>query len=381
MSAGAAVEVDVDGRRLRLSNLDKTFYPAAGFTKGQVLDYYVRIAPALLPHLRDRPLTLKRYPDGVEGAFFYEKRCPSHRPRWVRTEAVWSEGNRDVIPYCVVNDLPTLVWVANLADLELHTPLHRAPHVERPTALVFDLDPGAPADAVTCCEVALLLRALLARLGLEAFAKTSGSKGVQVYVPLQVETSYGETKAFARAAAELLASRRPDLVVSSMKRSLRTGKVLIDWSQNDAHKTTVCVYSLRARERPTVSTPLEWEEVRRALSAADPAALAFEAGEVLARVKRLGDLFAPVLELRQRLPPPSSLPDALPRELRGAARVHASGAAPPPSPGGASRQPQRRKAGSGRRRPQATTAETPHVRPSPRPARHRRGGPTAAGDA
>jgi len=381
MSTGAAVEVEVDGRRLKLSNLDKMFYPAAGFTKGQVLDYYIRIAPVLLPHLRDRPLTLKRYPDGVEGAFFYEKRCPSHRPRWVRTEAVWSEGNRDVIPYCIVNDLPTLVWVANLADLELHTPLHRAPHVELPTMLVFDLDPGAPADAVSCCEVALLLRALLAGLGLEAFAKTSGSKGVQVYVPLHTATSYAATKAFARAAAELLESRRPDLVVSSMRKPLRTGKVLIDWSQNDAHKTTVCAYSLRAKERPTVSTPLEWEEVRRA-AARDAAGISFEAGEVLARVKRHGDLFAPVLTLRQELPEPSRLVGALPEEYRGAARIHASGAASPPSPGGASRQPERlRKSGSGKRRPQATTAGTPAARPGTRPAQRRQGDPAADGDA
>jgi bifunctional non-homologous end joining protein LigD len=304
MGSGATLDVEVEGRRLRLSNLDKVFYPAAGFTKGHVLDYYVRIAPMLLPHLRDRPLTWKRYPDGVEGAFFYEKRCPSHRPRWVRTEPVWSEGNHAAVPYCVVNDLSTLVWVANLADLELHTPLHRAPRLDRPTALVFDLDPGAPADVVSCCEVALLLHTVLAGLGLQAFAKTSGSKGLQVYVPLGGATSYAATKAFARAAAELLASRRPDLVVSSMRKPLRTGKVLIDWSQNDAHKTTVCAYSLRAKERPTVSTPLEWEEVQRAFATRDAARVTFEAGEVLARVKRHGDLFAPVLTLRQGLPVP-----------------------------------------------------------------------------
>jgi bifunctional non-homologous end joining protein LigD len=295
-------EVEIDGRRLRLGNLDKVFYPQAGFTKRDVVDYTTSVAPVLLPHLRDRPLTLKRYPDGVDGPFFYEKRCPSHRPAWVRTAPVWSKANQDVIRFCVVDDLATLVWTASIGDLELHPYLHHAAAVDRPTAMVFDLDPGPPADVVACCQVALRLRAMLERLGLASFPKTSGSKGLQVYVPLDGRATYDATKAFAHAAARLLEAERPDLVVSSMKRSLRAGKVLVDWSQNDAHKTTVCVYSLRARPRPTVSTPLRWPEVERAARRRDAASLAFEAADVLRRVGRHGDLFEPVVTLRQALP-------------------------------------------------------------------------------
>ncbi len=302
MAKRGDVEVEVAGRRLALSNLGKVFYPATGFTKGQVIAYYQRIAPALLPHLADRPLTLKRYPNGVDGMFFYEKRCPPHRPSWVRTEPVWSEGNQDVIRFCVVDDLATLVWVANLADLEMHTYLHRVPRVEEPTMLVFDLDPGPPADAIQCCEVALLLRRLFDRLHLASFPKTSGSKGIQVYVPLNVPTSYAVTKGFARAVAELLEAERPALVVSSMKKALRVGKVFVDWSQNDVHKTTVCVWSLRAKERPTVSTPLRWAEVERALRTRDAGQLVFDAAQAIARFEADGDLFAPVLTIRQRLP-------------------------------------------------------------------------------
>jgi bifunctional non-homologous end joining protein LigD len=302
MAARREVEVQIAGRRLALSNLSKVFYPAAGFTKGQVIDYYQRIAPALLPHLAGRPLTLKRYPDGVDGPFFYEKRCPAHRPAWVRTEPVWSEGNQDVIRFCVVDDLATLIWAVNLADLEMHTYLHRVPRIEEPTMLVFDLDPGPPADATHCCEVALLLRRFFDGLGLASFPKTSGSKGVQVYVPLNVPTSYALTKGFARAVAVLLETERPDLVVSSMKKSLRAGKVFVDWSQNDVHKTTVSVWSLRARERPTVSTPVRWSEVERALRARDARRLVFDASQAIARFEESGDLFAPVLTLRQRLP-------------------------------------------------------------------------------
>ncbi|GEJ56115.1 non-homologous end-joining DNA ligase [Anaeromyxobacter diazotrophicus] len=302
MSARRAVEVQIGGRRLELSNLEKVFYPATGFTKGQVIDYYLRIAPALLPHLRDRPLTLKRYPEGAQGPHFYEKRCPAHRPAWLRTAGVWSGVQEEEIRFCVVDDLASLIWAVNLADLEMHTYLHRAPAVDRPTALVFDLDPGPPADVVQCCEVARVLKGLFDRLGLASFPKTSGSKGLQVYVPLNTPVGYAATKPFARAVAELLERERPDLVVSSMKKALRAGKVLVDWSQNDAHKTTVCAWSLRAKERPTVSTPLRWEEVEAALAARDPAALAFDAAEALRRFERDGDLFAPVLKLRQRLP-------------------------------------------------------------------------------
>lgn len=301
----AAGEISVEGRPLKLSNLSKVLYPAVGFTKAQVIDYYVRVAPALLPHLKDRPLTLKRYPDGVDGQFFYEKNCPRHRPPWVKTAGVWIEGRGSEMRYCLVDDLATLVWLANLADLELHTPLSVAPALDRPTVLAFDLDPGAPADLSHCCQVALWLRRLLEPLDLQGFPKTSGAKGMQVYFPLgeRSKETYDRTKAFARAAAEALEAQHPDRVVSSMKKSLRPGKVLVDWSQNDEHKTTVCAYSLRARERPTVSTPLLWDEVARAARRRDASALVFDSARALERVQRLGDLFAPVLALSQRLPP------------------------------------------------------------------------------
>jgi bifunctional non-homologous end joining protein LigD len=298
-----AVEVEVDGRTLKLSNLDKLMYPKAGFTKGDLIDYYVRIAPVLLPHLHDRPLTLKRYPDGVEGKHFYEKQCPSHRPDWVQTAAVWSRQNKKNIDFCLVNDLPTLVWTSNLADIELHTSLSLADAVDRPTTMVFDLDPGAPANIIACCRVGLWLRELFAELGLESFAKTSGSKGLQVYVPLNSEeVTYDDTKPFARAVAELLEKQHPKLVVSRMTKALRPGKVLIDWSQNDEHKTTVNVFSLRAKERPTVSTPVSWDEVEAASRRRSGKVLVFEHHEALERIERDGDLFAPVLTLRQALP-------------------------------------------------------------------------------
>jgi bifunctional non-homologous end joining protein LigD len=292
--AATRVQVEVEGRRLSLSNLDKVMYPEVGFTKGQLIDYYTRVAPALLPHLRDRPLTLKRYPNGVEGQYFYEKRFPSHAPDWVHTAKAFD------IEYVVCDDLPTLVWLANLADLELHPSLSRADEIMRPAVMAFDLDPGPPAGLKECCEVALILREALGHVGLECFAKTSGSKGIQVYVPLNVDdVDYdGGTKPLSKALARHLEGEHPKLIVSTQKKELRRGKVLIDWSQNDEHKTTVCVYSLRARERPTVSTPLDWSEVE----AGDPDGLVFEADEVLARVEERGDLFAPVAEKRQQLP-------------------------------------------------------------------------------
>jgi len=296
------LEVEIDARRLSLSNLDKVFYPETGFTKGQVIDYYTRIAPAVLPHLRGRALTLKRYPNGVTGSYFYEKQCPSHRPDWVATAPVWSGHTARTIEYCLADDLPTLVWLANLADLELHTSLARVEDVEAPTLIAFDLDPGPPATIVKCAEVALRLREAFEHLGLEAFPKTSGSKGMQVYVPLNTPTAYDVTKPFARALAQVLERRHPELVVSDMRKTLRKGKVLVDWSQNDEHKTTVSVYSLRARERPTVSTPLEWDEVDAVLSSRDPEELEFTSDEVLARVADRGDLFASVEELEQELP-------------------------------------------------------------------------------
>ncbi len=294
--------VKVAGQELALSNLDKVFYPATGFTKGAMIDYYIRIAPVLLPHLAGRPVTLKRYPDGVADAFFYQKECPSHRPEWVPTTPVWSEGNNRNINFCLLADVPALVWAANLAALELHTSLSLAIAVATPTMLVFDLDPGPPATLVDCAQVALWLKAVFDHHGLASFPKTSGSKGLQVYVPLNTPTDYDHTKSFARALAQLLEKQHPDKVVSRMTKALRTGKVLVDWSQNDEHKTTVCVYSLRAREKPTVSTPVTWNEVAAVLETRDPALLAFEAPAVLARVEKFGDLFAPVLDLKQKLP-------------------------------------------------------------------------------
>ena len=295
-------ELIVEGKKLPVSNLKKVLYPKAGFTKGQVIDYYIRIAPVLLPHLKDRPLTMKRYPNGVDGMFFYEKNCPSHRPKWVKTAKVWSEGNQRDMFYCLAQDLPTLVWAANLADLELHTSLARKSNVARPTMMVFDLDPGPPADIVQCCQVGLWLRDLLAEMKLKSFAKTSGSKGLQIYVPLNTPVTFDQTKALARALAEHLEREHPDLVVHRMLKSLRKGKVLVDWSQNDEHKTTVTVYSLRAKEYPTVSTPVTWEEVEACLKKQDPTRLSFTADAVLGRVEKVGDLFEPVAQLKQKLP-------------------------------------------------------------------------------
>jgi bifunctional non-homologous end joining protein LigD len=294
--------VTVEGRELELSNLEKVLYPQAGFTKGELIDWYARIAEVLLPHLRGRPLTLKRYPNGVEGKHFYEKRCPTHRPEWVTTAKVWSDRHAEEIDYCVVEDLPTLIWAANLADIELHTSLSRAAEIERPTSMVFDLDPGAPADVIDCAQVAVWLRGMFEQLGLRCYPKTSGSKGMQLYVPLNGDVTYEQTKPFAKAVAETLERKFGDRVVSQMSKAKRPGKVLIDWSQNDRHKTTVCVYSLRAKERPTVSTPLEWDEVEAALEAGEAEALVFDHAAVLERVAAKGDLFAPLLSEEQELP-------------------------------------------------------------------------------
>jgi bifunctional non-homologous end joining protein LigD len=300
------LEVEIGDRRLSLSNLDKVLYPEAGFTKGQVIDYYTRIAPAVLPHLYDRPLTLKRYPNGVDATYFYEKQSPSHRPDWVQTAAVWSRHNSRTIDFTLCNDLPTLVWLANLADLELHTSLALHHDVKAPTLIAFDLDPGPPATIVECSEVAMRLQEAFEHLGLEAFPKTSGSKGMQVYVPLNTPATYGDTKGFARGIAQILERRHPELVLSDMNKTRRQGKVFVDWSQNDEHKTTVNVYSLRARERPTVSTPLDWDEVEGVLETRDPEQLSFTSAEVLERVAERGDLFAPVAHLEQELPVRSS---------------------------------------------------------------------------
>src|SRR5947207_3788527 len=295
-------ELIVEGKKLSVSNLDKVLYPKAGFTKGQVIDYYIRIAPVLLPHLEDRPLTMKRYPNGVEAEFFYEKNCPAHRPKWVKTAKVWSEGNNRTMDYCLANDLPTLVWAANLADLELHTSLSRKQDVARPTMMVFDLDPGTPADIVQCCQVGLWLRDLLSEMKLKSFAKTSGSKGLQVYVPLNTAVTYDQTKDLSRSLAQYLEREHPKLVTSNMSKAVRKGKVFVDWSQNDEHKTTICVYSLRARDEPTVSTPVSWDEVEKCLKKKNTGLLKFRSDEALVRVEKLGDLFEPVEKLKQKLP-------------------------------------------------------------------------------
>jgi bifunctional non-homologous end joining protein LigD len=294
--------VEIGGRHLSLTNLDKVLYPAAGFTKGQVIDYYARIAPVLVPHLAGRPLTLKRYPEGVDKEYFFEKNATKHRPDWVKTAPIWSERNGHDINYLLANDLPTLTWIANLAGLELHPSLSLAKNIECPTMMVFDLDPGPPANIVQCCQVGLWLREIFEHFGLQSFPKTSGSKGLQIYVPLNTPTNYDQTKPFAHALARLLENDHRNLVVSDMKKELRVGKVLVDWSQNDEHKTTIGVYSLRARERPTVSTPVKWEEVELTLKEKDADRLVFDAGQVLKRVEKMGDLFAPALSLKQKLP-------------------------------------------------------------------------------
>jgi bifunctional non-homologous end joining protein LigD len=305
MAGGARMTdsaVDIQGRHLKLSNLEKVLYPATGFTKKDVIDYYVRIAPAMIPHLAGRALTRKRYPDGVEGEPFFEKNAPMHKPEWVKTAPIWSGRNRRTIHYVLADDLPTLVWLANLAALELHPSLALATDITCPTEMVFDLDPGPPANIVQCCQVGLWLRAIFEHFGLRSFPKTSGSKGLQIYVPLNTPTTYDVTKMFSHALAQLLEHDHRELVLSEMSKQARTGKVFVDWSQNDEHKTTVAVYSLRAREHPTVSTPVTWEEVERAFKKKDAGLLVFEAPQVVARFEKMGDLFEPVLELKQRLP-------------------------------------------------------------------------------
>lgn len=292
------VPVEIDGRIIAVSNLDKVLYPAAGFTKAQVIDYYVRIAAAMLPHVEGRGITLRRWPDGVEADSFFEKRCPGHRPDWVGTVA--GPGDRGgAIEYCCLDEAAALVWTANLAALEIHAPMARGVDVESPTMVVFDLDPGEPAGIAECSAVALRIRDMLGGLGLDVFPKTSGSKGMQLYLPLNTPHTHEHASAFAHAVAQVLEKQTPDLVTSVMKKSQRIGKVFVDWSQNSRHKTTIAVYSLRARGRPTVSTPLAWDEVEAGAAGAD---LAFVADDVLARVDELGDLFAETATLEQQLP-------------------------------------------------------------------------------
>lgn len=294
--------VEIAGRRLSLSNLEKVLYPSCGFTKAHVLEYYRRMAPFILPHLRDRALTLKRYPDGVEKEFFFEKRCPSHRPGWAQTaELLQEDGER--LTACLVNDLATLVWVSNLASLELHVPLARAGSPETPDAVVFDLDPGDPADILDCARVALILRDLLSRLGLAGFVKTSGQKGLHVYVPLNhPETTFADTRTFSRAVAAILRKNYPDLVTARMAKGERTGRVFINWSQNDAAKTMICVYSLRAREKPFASFPLAWEELEKLAGEGDAEKFQIGPEDAVGRAEKEGDLFREVLAKKQKLP-------------------------------------------------------------------------------
>jgi bifunctional non-homologous end joining protein LigD len=292
-----AEDVEIGGHRLRLSNFDKVLYPAVGFTKAQVIDYYARIGPTMLPHLAGRPVTMVRWPDGVDGKSFFEKRCPSHAPKWVRTTPVaWG------LTACVVDEIAALVWMANLASLELHTPQARADTWGRPDSVVFDLDPGPRTTILDCCRVGLDLHDLLEQLGLTSVVKTSGSKGLHLAVPLHTDVTDDETKEFALALGQLLAKRDPKRVTVVMKKEERTGKVFVDWSQNDQNKTTIAAYSLRAKERPMVSTPLSWDEVADAIDGGDPSVLAFETHDVLQRVEQLGDLYAPNLELEQEQP-------------------------------------------------------------------------------
>ena len=297
-------QVEVEGRELKLTNLDKVLYPRAGFTKGEVVDYYAKVAAAMVPHLSGRAVTLRRFPEGVEDldSAFFEKRCPKHRPKWVKTTSVLAGPRSGKIDFCVCDGLPTLIWMAQLAAIELHPSLSLGRAPTRPTVLAFDLDPGPPADIVDCCRVAIRLRDMFGHFGVQCFPKTSGSKGMQVYVPLNKKASYETTKPFAKAIAQLLEKQTPDLVVSKMKKVEREGKVFVDWSQNHRSKTTIAVYSLRARERPTASTPVSWDEVETAADSGDGSTLVFEAGEVLERIEQHGDLFAPVLELQQDLP-------------------------------------------------------------------------------
>lgn len=296
MSPDARTRVEIDGRQVSLSHLDKVLYPSTGFTKGELIDYYVRIAPVLLPHVRDRPLTMKRFPDGIDGPSFYGKHLPAHTPEWVRHVEVPSLGDAGAVEYAVLCDLPTLVWAANLAAIELHVPLWRVGRRRRlpapPDYLVFDLDPGPGTTVVECCRVALDIVDRLGRLGKGAMAKTSGSKGLQVYAPLPARWTWDRSRTTAHDLADALTRDRPDAVVANMRRSRRSGRVLIDWSQNHPAKTTVAAYSLRAVAEPRASTPVTWDEVTACADAGDPGLLAFDASDVLERVDRHGDLFA-----------------------------------------------------------------------------------------
>lgn len=296
--ASKKVQVEIGGRTLALSNLDKMLYPEAGFTKGEVIDYYVRVAPVLLDHLGDRGITLRRFPNGVDAGSFFEKRCPSHRPEWVQT-AIGPGDRNGEIGYCRLTEVAAVAWAANLAAIELHAPMARAADIETPTMTVFDLDPGPGTAIPECATVAIGIRDVLAGIGLDACVKTSGSKGLQVYVPLNTPHTHEDSSSFALAVAQVLEKEHPERIVTTQAKAARKDKVLIDWSQNSRHKTTICVYSLRARPFPTVSTPVTWDEVEGAV---DGAPLSFQADDVLARIDEHGDLFAATLTMEQQLP-------------------------------------------------------------------------------
>jgi bifunctional non-homologous end joining protein LigD len=294
--------IESNGRRLALTNLEKELYPACGFTKADVLEYHRRMAAYLLPYLHDRALTMKRYPAGVDKPFFFEKHCPAHRPSWAQTAEIRLDGG-EAMTVCLVNDAETLLWVANLASLELHVPLARTGSPQTPDAMVFDLDPGPPANILDCAKVALILRDLLARLGLVSFVKTSGQKGLHVFVPLNDAAAiFANTKQFSKAVAMILEKNYPELVTAKMAKTARSGKVFINWEQNDASLTMICVYSLRAREQPFVSCPLDWPELEQLAGRGDPEKLHIVQAEAVRRVEERGDLFREVLEKRQKLP-------------------------------------------------------------------------------
>jgi bifunctional non-homologous end joining protein LigD len=301
MPRTAEREVEVEGRCLRLTNVDKVLYPETGFTKGALIDYYARVVEFVLPHLRDRPLTLKPYPDGVEGPHFFKKRCPGERPEWMATAAVPSERH-GTIEYCLATDLPSLVWLANRANIELHVTLARAGEIQRPTAMAFDLDPGDGLGLLDCCQVATLIRGMLSRLGLESLVKVSGKKGVHLWVPLNGADTYERVQPFSRQVAETLEQAFPDRVTASQSKAKRRGRILVDWSQNTWYKSTACAYSLRATPEPRVSVPVDWDELEAACEAEDEERLRFAPEEALDRLEERGDLFGPALTLTQELP-------------------------------------------------------------------------------
>ncbi len=324
-------------REVAFSNLDKVFFPKTGFTKGEMVKYYVDVANYLLPHLKNRPVTLVRFPDGINGERFYSKNAPRFAPNWIKTYSVPRKSREGEINYILINDAPTLAWCANIAALELHPFLHRVPRLDRPTFVAFDFDPGEGADLLTCAQAAFQVKDILDGLGLEGFPKVSGSKGLQVYVPLNTPVTYAATGTFAKAVAELLRQQRPDLVVSDMSKALRRGKVLIDWSQNSGSKTTVAVYSMRGkRDEPFISMPVTWEELQAAVRLKSPQALYFTPSAALERLENRGDLFAPVLTLKQSLPKAFARQSAPAEPLRRYAqkRDFSRTREPPPAAGG-----------------------------------------------